>query len=76
MERKRELEQRRAGPSWREFLQAQAASIVACDFFTVETVLLRRYDVLFFIEHASRRVWLTGCTTNPDGRRVTPTSAL
>jgi hypothetical protein len=37
---------RRLGPSWREFLQAQAASIVACDFFTVETVFLRRYYVL------------------------------
>jgi hypothetical protein len=33
---------------------------VACDFFTVETVFLRRYYVLFFIEHASRRVWLAG----------------
>jgi len=62
---------RRSGPSWREFLQAQAASIVACDFLTVETLFLRRYYVLFFIEHASRRVWLAGCTTNPDGGWVT-----
>ena len=62
---------RRSGPSWREFLQAQAASIVACDFLTVETMFLRRYYVLFFIEHASRRVWLAGCTTNPDGGWVT-----
>ena len=53
---------RRAGPSWREFLRAQAASIVACDFFTVESVFLRRYYVLFFIAHGSRRVWLAGCT--------------
>jgi hypothetical protein len=37
---------RRACPSWREFLQAQVASTVACDFFTVETVFLRRYYVL------------------------------
>ena len=50
---------------------AQAASIVACDFLTVETLFLRRYYVLFFIEHASRRVWLAGCTTNPDGGWVT-----
>ena len=57
-----------SGPSWREFLQAQAASIVACDFLTVETLFLRRYYVLFFIEHASRRVWLAGCTTNPRRR--------
>jgi putative transposase len=62
---------RRSGPSWREFLQAQAESIVACDFLTVETLFLRRYYVLFFIEHASRRVWLAGCTTNPDGGWVT-----
>src|SRR5215218_2944648 len=62
---------RREGPTWREFLRAQAASIVACDFFTVETMFLRRYYVLFFIAHASRRVWLAGCTTNPTGPWVT-----
>jgi putative transposase len=48
-----------------------AASIVACDFFTVESIFLRRYYVLFFIGHASRRVWLAGCTTNPTGAWVT-----
>src|SRR5713226_3559876 len=58
---------RRVGPSWREFLHAQAASIVACDFFTVESVFLRRYYALFFIEHGNRRVHFAGCTTNPDG---------
>ncbi len=58
---------RRSGPSWREFLRTQATSIVACDFFTVETAFLRRYYVLFFISHASRRVWLAGCTKNPSG---------
>jgi transposase InsO family protein len=62
---------RRSGLSWREFLRAQAASIVACDFFTVETVFLRRFYVLFFIAHGSRRVWLAGCTTNPTGEWVT-----
>ena len=62
---------RRAGPSWREFLGAQAAGIVACDFFTVENVFLRRYYVLFFIAHESRRVWLAGCTANPTGAWVT-----
>jgi putative transposase len=61
---------RRSSPSWREFLRAQAASIVACDFFTVETAFLPRYYVLFFIEHASRRVWLAGCTENPSGAWV------
>ena len=62
---------RRDVPTWREFLRAQATSIVACDFFTVESLFLRRYYVLFFIEHATRRVWLAGCTTNPDGNWVT-----
>jgi putative transposase len=44
-----------------------AASIVPYDFFTVETVFLRRSYVLFFVEHASRRVRLAGCTSDPDG---------
>jgi transposase InsO family protein len=62
---------RRGGPSWREFLQSQAASIIACDFFTVETILVRRIYVLFFIAHTNRRVWLAGCTKNPTGEWVT-----
>ena len=62
---------RQSGPSWRECLRAQAAGIVACDFLTVETALLRRQYVLFFIAHASRRVWLAGCTQNPTGSWVT-----
>jgi putative transposase len=62
---------RRSGPSWREFLHTQAASIVACDFFTVESAFLRRYYALFFIAHSSRRVWLAGCTANPTGAWVT-----
>jgi putative transposase len=61
---------RRSGPGWREFLRTQAASIAACDFFTVQSALLRRY-YLFFIAHASRRVWLAGCSTNPTGAWVT-----
>src|SRR5438094_6145092 len=56
---------RRSGPSWREFLRQQAASMLACDFFTVETISLRRFYVLFFIELESRRVHLAGCTANP-----------
>ena len=62
---------RSSGPGWRAFLRAQAASIVACDFLTVESVLLRRYYVLFFIAHASRRVWLAGCSPSPTGAWVT-----
>ncbi len=62
---------RRSGPTWQEFLRQQAAGIMACDFFTVETVSLRRLYVLFFIAHSSRRVWLAGCTANPSGAWVT-----
>jgi putative transposase len=62
---------RQSGPSWREFLQAQAASIVAADFFTLESAFLRRYYALLFIEHGTCRVHLAGCTTNPSGSWVT-----
>jgi putative transposase len=58
---------RRSGPSWQQFLRQQAAGMLACDFFTVETISLRRFYVLFFIELESRRVHLAGCTTNPSG---------
>jgi putative transposase len=61
---------RRSGPSWRQFLRQQAAGMVACDFFTIETISLRRFYVLFFIELESRRVHLGGCTTNPTGAWV------
>src|SRR5207244_4341488 len=60
----------RGGLSWREFLRTQAASTIACDFFTVDTVRLRRLYVLFFIELATRRVHLAGCTQNPAGSWV------
>jgi hypothetical protein len=62
---------RRGGPSWREFLRQQAASVLACDFFTVETLTLRRYYVLFFIELGSRRLHIAGCTPNPTAPWVT-----
>jgi putative transposase len=61
---------RRGGPSWPVFLRQQAASMLACDFFTVETGALRRIYVLFFIELGSRRVHLAGCTSNPTGAWV------
>jgi transposase InsO family protein len=59
---------RRDGPSWSEFLRAQADGMLACDFFTVETVWLRTLYVLFWIEFGSRRVRLAGVTANPDGQ--------
>ena len=58
---------RRSGPSWRQFLHAQAAGIVAADFLHVGTVLLRRLHVLVFIEHGTRRMHLGGVTANPTG---------
>ena len=58
---------RRAGPTWQQFLHAQAAGILAVDFFHVDTVLLKRLYVLVFIEHETRRMHLGGITANPTG---------
>ncbi len=62
---------RRAGPTWGEFLRSQARGILAFDFFTVETLLLRTLYVLFAIEIGSRRVNILGVTRNPDSAWVT-----
>jgi transposase InsO family protein len=62
---------RRSGPTWSEFLRAQAKGIIACDFFTVETVWLKTLYVLAFIELHSRRVFITISTANPDSAWVT-----
>jgi len=57
----------RNGLSWRQFIRGQAHSMIACDFFTVDTIGLRRIYVLFFIELSTRRVHLAGMTEHPDG---------
>jgi hypothetical protein len=66
---------RRLETSWRAFLRQQAASVLECDFLTVDTLFLKRFYVLFFIELATRRVHLAGITTNPDGAWGDPAGA-
>lgn len=57
--------------TWRRFLRAQASSIVACDFFTVDTLGLARAYVLFFIELATRQILQFSVTDHPDDDWVT-----
>jgi hypothetical protein len=61
---------RRSGPRWRQFLSAQAHAVIACDFFAVDTVVLKRLYVLVFIEHGARRLHCSGVTANPSGTWV------
>jgi hypothetical protein len=63
------VSQRSTG-SWRTFLRHYKDQILACDFFTVETIWLKTIYVLFFIELGNRRIHLTGCTMNPDSAWV------
>ena len=62
---------RRTGPTWKQFLAAQARGIIAADFVHVDTVLLRRVYALIVIEHGTRRAHLAGITAHPDGAWTT-----
>src|SRR6266487_4151471 len=62
---------RRQGPTWSQFLKAHAGAIVACDFLTVDAVLLRTLYVLVFIEIHSRRILYANCSFHPNSAWVT-----
>ncbi len=62
---------RRDGLTWAQFLAAHAGAILACDFFTVDTVLLRTLYVLVFLEIGSRRILYANCTAHPNAAWVT-----
>jgi len=63
-------ERSQSGTSWRIFLNHYKEQFLACDFLTVEILTLQSLYVLFFIEHATRRVYLAGCTAHPDAAWV------
>jgi putative transposase len=64
-------ERSRQGSSWRTFLNQYKDQFLACDFSTVETLTLQTLYVLFFIEHGTRQVYVSGCTAHPNPNWVT-----
>jgi len=63
-------ERSRSGRSWRAFLNHYGEQFLACEFLPVETLTLQTLYVLLILEHATRRVYLAGCTDHPDSAWV------
>jgi putative transposase len=63
--------ERHPSPSWRHLKTHYKEQLLACDFFTVETLFLQTLYVLVFIEIGTRRVHFAGCTAHPNGSWVT-----
>ena len=63
--------ERDTSPSWRHLMTHYKDQLLACDFFTVETLFLHTLYVLVFVEIGTRRVYFTGCTAHPDNAWVT-----
>ncbi len=62
---------RRSQLTWMQFLTAHAETLVATDFFSVDTVFFKRLYVLMFVHLGTRRVLAAACTPEPNSAWVT-----